>query len=289
MRSVKAALAVTLAAAGLSCAPQAAGTLEGIRQAGIARIGYNNEIPFAYYDTATRQVTGEAPEVVRHVLRKMGVSEINGILTEFGGLIPGINARRFDIIASGMYVTPPRCEQIAFSEPISCVGQAFLVKAGNPLQLHGYDDAGKHATARLGIVSGGIELQYARSGKIPEERITIFPDPPSAFAGLQAGRVDAMGGPFPSLQTLWKQAGDPQIEIAQPFHEPVIEGKAVKLCEAVGFRKEDAVLLAEFNAALKTFLGSKEHLDLVRPFGFTESEIPSNISTAELCRPWSTR
>jgi polar amino acid transport system substrate-binding protein len=272
----------------LGCSPESAGTLEGIRQAGAARIGYNNEIPFAFYDTATRQVTGETPEVVRHILRKMGIAQVEGILTEFGGLIPGLNAGRFDIIASGMYVTPMRCEQIAFSEPISCVGQVFLVKSGNPLGLHSYEDAGRQPTARLGIVSGGIELQYARSARIPEDRITIFPDPPSALAGLQAGRVDAMGGPFPSLQTLLNQAGDSQIELAQPFHEPIIEGKAVKLCEAVGFRKEDTELRSEFNSHLKAFLGTKEHLDLIRPFGFRESEIPSGVTTEELCRPWAT-
>jgi len=286
-RSDRSVVAFLLTLVWSGCSQQDAPTLQEIKQAGVVRIGYNNEVPFAYYDTVTRQVTGEAPEVARHILRQMGVSTTEGILTEFGALIPGLNARRFDIIASGMYVTPMRCRQISFSEPISCMGQCFLVRSGNPLALHSYADAGQHKAARVGIVSGGIELQYARAAGIPEDRIAIFPDPPSAFAGLQAGRVDAMGGPLPSLQTLLGQANDAQIELAQPFEEPVISGKALKLCEAVGFRNEDVEFRAEFNDRLKTFLGSKEHLDMIRPFGFKESDIPVGVTTEELCRPWS--
>jgi polar amino acid transport system substrate-binding protein len=254
----------------------------------VVRVGYNNEVPFAYYDTAARRVTGETPEVTRHILGQMGVSRMEGVLTEFGALIPGLKAGRLDIIASGMYVTPMRCRQIAFSEPLSCVGQCFLVRSGNPLGFHSYEDAGKHISARLGVVAGGIELHYARSSGIPEDRITIFPDPPSALAGLKAGRIDAMGGPLQSLQTLLGQAKDSSIDLAQPFHEPVIGGKAAKLCEAVGFRIEDVELREEFNRRLRVFLGSKEHLDIIRPFGFRENDIPTGVTTEELCRPWST-
>ena len=35
----------------------------------------------------------------------MGINQVEGVLTEFGSLIPGLQARRFDIIAAGMYVT----------------------------------------------------------------------------------------------------------------------------------------------------------------------------------------
>ena len=54
------------------------------------------------------------------------------MLTEFGSLIPGLKAGRFDIIAAGMFVNPARCDEIAFSEPSYGIGQAMLVPDGQP-------------------------------------------------------------------------------------------------------------------------------------------------------------
>ena len=75
-------------------------TLERARQAGYIRIGFANEAPFGYA-TPEGTLTGEAPEVAKAVLAKMGIPEVDGVLTEFGSLIPGLKAGRFDIIAAG--------------------------------------------------------------------------------------------------------------------------------------------------------------------------------------------
>ena len=69
-------------------------------------------------------------------------------------------------------------------------------------------------------------------------------------------------------------------ESTTPFGE--VAGVSVKGHGGFGFRKEGTDLLAEFNAQLKEFLGSKEHLDLVTPFGFGKGYLPTK-TTAELC------
>ena len=118
---------------------------------GVVRIGYANEAPFAYYDSGSGRLTGESVEVTRYVFEQMGASRVEGVITEFASLIPGLRADRFDLIAAGMWVTPSRCRQVDFSEPISCIGQGLAVKAGNPLDLHSYEDVARHSTARLGV------------------------------------------------------------------------------------------------------------------------------------------
>ncbi|RUU52882.1 ectoine/hydroxyectoine ABC transporter substrate-binding protein EhuB, partial [Mesorhizobium sp. M2C.T.Ca.TU.002.02.1.1] len=45
---------------------------------------------------------------------------------------------------------------------------------------------------------------------------------------------------------------------------------------------EDTDLLNAFNAELKKFIGSPEHIALVEPFGFGKDYLP-NKTTAELC------
>lgn len=260
-------------------------TLERLRQSGVARVGYANEAPFAYYDTASRQLTGEAPEIVRYVLKQLGVSRIEGVLTEFGSLIPGLKAKRFDIIAAGMYITPARCRQIAFSEPTYGIGQAFIVKAGNPFNLHSYEDVSVHPTARIGVVAGAVELGYARAIGIPDSRVIIFPDAPSAVVGVQAGRIDAYAGTRPTIKNLLDKAGDTGIERAVPFLDPLISGKPARGYGAFGFRKEDIDLLQAFNTHLTAFIGSPQHRALVKPFGFTDADVPGEMTTVQLCTP----
>ncbi|WP_428267700.1 ectoine/hydroxyectoine ABC transporter substrate-binding protein EhuB [Haliangium sp.] len=260
-------------------------TPESLREAGVVRVGFANEAPYAYRDEDSGDLTGEAPVIARKVFERMGVPKVEGVLTEFGSLIPGLKAGRFDIIAAGMYVTPERCEQIAFSEPSYCIGEAFLVRKGNPLDLHSYEDAAKHDNARLGVVAGTVELGYAEKTGVPSDRIVVFPDPPSALAGVQADRVDAFAGTSLTVQDLIDKTADDSVERAEPFTDPVINGEKAQGCGAFGFRTADEELRKAFDTHLAELLGSDEHEALVRPFGFTAADIASRPTTASLCQP----
>lgn len=259
-------------------------TWQKIQRVGVVRVGYANENPYAYLDRQSKRLTGEAPEILRVVFQQMGIEKVEGVLTEFSSLIPGLKAKRFDVIAAGMYITPQRCAEIAFTNPTYKVGEAFLVKKGNPLKLNSYEDVASNSNARLGVVAGAIELDYALAVGIPNERIAILPDAPSAVAAVQSGRIDAYGGTSLTIQNMLDKAGVGKLERAKPFTNPKIDGKTVIGYGAFGVRKQDQELLDIFNQKLKTFIGSPEHLELVAPFGFTETELPEEVTATELCQ-----
>jgi polar amino acid transport system substrate-binding protein len=73
---------------------------------------------------------------------------------------------------------------------------------------------------------------------------------------------------------------NPETESTKPFG--TVAGKSVVGHGAVAFRKEDKDFVDAFNAELKTFLGSKEHLALVTPLGFGADYMPVK-TTAQLC------
>ncbi|HEX7048433.1 MAG TPA: ectoine/hydroxyectoine ABC transporter substrate-binding protein EhuB [Gammaproteobacteria bacterium] len=257
-------------------------TLQRIRDAGVVRVGFANEAPYAYVDTETGQLTGEAPELARLIFRQLGVAQIEGVLTEFGSLIPALKAGRFDVIAAGMYITPLRCQEILFSNPTYAIGEAFVVPAGNPLGLHGYRDLRDTPGATLGVVTGAIQLQYAREIGIPDSRIRIFPDAPSAVDGVAAGRVSAYAGTSLTVNDLLGKTDAP-LERAEPFKDLVIDGEVVKGYGAFGFRKGDVKFRDAFNQVLNATVGTTRHVDLVEPFGFGENTLPGNITATELC------
>jgi len=260
-------------------------TVEDLQKSGEVKIGFANESPYAYVDNETGRLTGEAPEIARAVMEKLGVDDVDGVLTEFGSLVPGLEAGRFDLIAAGMYVTPERCKRVAFSEPTYCIPEAFAVAAGNPLGLHSYEDVANNGSAKLGVVRGTVEHGYAEAMGVPSSRIVIFPDAPSALAGVQADRVDAYAGTSLTIDDLLGKADDADLERAAPFRGPVVDGKPAMGCGAFALRKGDTELLAAINAELDALIGSDEHLALVAPFGFSRDTVPADITTAQLCAP----
>ena len=114
--------------------PAAADTLENLKEQGFARIAIANEPPFTAV-AADGKVSGAGPDVAREVFKRMGVPDVVASISEYGAMIPGLQARRFDAVTAGLFMKPERCRAVAYSQPILCDGEAFAVKKGNPLEL----------------------------------------------------------------------------------------------------------------------------------------------------------
>jgi polar amino acid transport system substrate-binding protein len=284
MRRVVAASAALVLASTALGAPaivaQEETTFERIQREGIARVGFSNEAPFAY--AGPEGVTGAAPEILRRIFAEAGVDQIEGVLVEFSGLIPGLVANRFDVIGAGMFVRPARCEQVDFGDPEYALGEGLAVAAGNPLgltRLQDFVDTG----ARIGAITGGAEVEYADIAGIPKEQQVIFPDGPTAIAGLQAGQIDAVMLTTLSINDLVTKAGDPNIEFVTMSEQPVdADGNPAVGYGAMAFRKDDDDLRLWYNERLAELRESGELLAIMEPFGFTEAEI-TDVKATDIC------
>ncbi|TPI48115.1 ectoine/hydroxyectoine ABC transporter substrate-binding protein EhuB [Mesorhizobium sp. B2-9-1] len=252
-------------------------TLERAKKDGYIRVGFANEAPFGYA-TPDGKLTGEAPEVAKAVLAKMGIKQVDGVLTEFGSLIPGLKAGRFDIIAAGMFINPKRCAEINFSEPSYGIGAAMLVQKGNPKQVKDFSTFKDNSSLKLAVMAGAVEGAEAKDAGVSQGQLVVLPDQSSLVAAVQSGRADAAALTALSIAEMAKKADG--VESTKPFGE--VNGKSVKGHGGFGFRKEDTDLQKAFNAELKKFIGSPEHVALVEPFGFGKDYLP-NKTTAELC------
>ena len=286
MRSGRARLVpVLLAASGaalLGSAPAALAqsTLERIRETNQVRVAIADEAPYGYRD-ANGRVTGEAPEIARVILERIDPEiEIEWISTDFGQLIPGLQVGEFDIAAAGMFITPERCAAVAFSEPTYVVGEAFAVREGNPKDLTDYRAISDHPEARVGLIAGTVEYNYALVTGIPAERAPLYRTFERALAALKAGEIDAVGLTSLTAQSLVD--GEPELEATPQFY-PTLDGEQVKGYGGFAFRKDDQELQAAFNQELTDLVGSEAHWSLVEPFGFGPDTAPDQ-TTAELCR-----
>ena len=280
-RSLITTAAGLVAAGVVSSATNAAAAdsaLKRIKKQGYIRVGFANEAPYGYA-TPDGKLTGEAPEVAKAVLAKMGITQVDGVLTEFGSLIPGLKAGRFDIIAAGMFINPKRCAEINFSEPSYGIGQAMLVKKGNPKGVKDYSSIKDNKDLKLAVMAGAVEAGYAKDAGVPADQLVVLPDQSSLLAAVQAGRADAAALTALSIADMAKKGEG--VESTKPFGE--VAGKSVKGHGGFGFRKEDKDLYDAFQAELKKFIGSPEHIALVTPFGFGADYLP-NKTMAQLCK-----
>lgn len=244
-------------------------------------MGFANEKPYGY-ENASGQLTGEAPDVARAVLKRLGVGSIKGRLVDFGALIPGLEAGRYDLIAAGMFITPKRCAAILFSDPDYCALEALGVKAGNPKNLSDYKSVATSG-AKLAVESGAVEVGYAKAAGVPTSRLVILSTPSALVQAVEAGRADAFSLTSITVNTLVKTTGG-KLEMAKPF-VPVVDGKSQYGCGGYGFRKSDTSFRDSFNAELDKMRTSDEILPIISQFGFTKDnvDLAKKHTAAKLC------
>src|SRR5262249_9631364 len=156
----------------------------------VISFGFANEPPYTIAETGN--VTGQDPEVLKAIMSQYGIKTFDGVLVEFPGLIPGLQAGRWDMIAAGMTIKSARCKVIDFGNPDLMVGQALMVKAGNPKNLHSLKSIAANHSIKLGTQEGAAQYTLYQVAGIASDQISGFPTLQTAVAALQTGRVDAV-------------------------------------------------------------------------------------------------
>lgn len=277
--------ALTLAA-GLGGSVAGAATLDEIKSAGFLRAANANEVPYAYMD-ASGAAKGIGPDVAAAVLKTLGVAEVDWTVTPFGSLIPGLKAKRYDMVAAEQAILPERCKQVAFTEPNSSYGEGLLVKAGNPKNLHGYDDIKKDPSLKVAIVSGADQIDFLHGMGIPDDQIVLFQANADGLSTVQTGRADAYAATELTVVNLVTTSGVTDVEAAQPFTDPVVEGKTARSYGGFTFNLDDKAFYDVFNAALVEFKKTEDYKTILTSYGLSPESVEAARSAkmADLCAP----
>ncbi|HRQ09911.1 MAG: ectoine/hydroxyectoine ABC transporter substrate-binding protein EhuB [Trueperaceae bacterium] len=255
-------------------------TVDDYKANGIT-IATANEIPYGW--VADGKAQGIAPDVATAVLDSMGITNIKWTVTDFGSLIPGLLAGRFDLVAASQAVLPARCEQVAFSKINSSYGEGFLVAAGNPKNIHSYDDFVKDSSLKLGIVSGADQLEFAQAYGLKENQIVPLNANADAPSALTAGRIDAYAAT--GLTVAGLADGNDRVEAAADFVDPVVDGEEVRSFGAFTFSKKNQDFLDAFNEALAAYQKTPEYRTTLESYGLTDHDVDAALaaSTQDLC------
>ena len=244
------------------------------KKQGYLRVAIANEPPYTKVNT-DGTVTGAEPDVFRAVCKTLGIADVQGVVTPYASMIPGLNANRWDAITAGLFMKQSRCSQVGYSEPVIVSTESFAVPAGNPKQILKVADVLAHPDLKIAVLPGGFEEGILKTANVPAAQQVKVTDGRSGVEAVKAHRADAFFLPTLSLRAL--RQNDSSFDITDAVAD------APKTGSGAAFREKDKSFLDAYDKALATFKQTPEFDKIMSKWGF-DAAAAKDVTAAELCK-----
>jgi polar amino acid transport system substrate-binding protein len=246
------ALAAPSVIAVLTSSARAATTTEGLKKAGLVRVGCEAAYrPFTFREG--NKIVGYDVELASLLFAPLGV-KVEMVDTAWAGVIPALYAGNFDVIMTSLTYTKERVEKVGYTIPYAEATQEMLVRASDAETIKGLNEmAGKILGVKLGSAGDTMKTKLqetlkAATGKGFAE-VKTYDDHPAAYLALAQGSVD---GVINSLATLTQVVKD------APGKYSIVRNIGPRNWAGIGTRKEDAEMIAFLNGRITALKASGE-------------------------------
>jgi polar amino acid transport system substrate-binding protein len=209
-------------------------TLEKIKKSGSITIGNGGAYPpFEFVENGN--LVGFDIDLGNEIGRRMGVKVVWEKF-DFNGLIPALQSKRVDILATAMTKTPEREQRMKFSVGYYDSGIAAAVRKGVAVTKP-EDMAGKIIAVQVGTAGE----RYAREkAQTTAKEIKTYNEFPLAFADVEAGRADLVVNTMPVIKYNAARRGN-KLDVVGPWDTRDV---------GINTRIEDQALLDTLNKIL---------------------------------------
>jgi len=180
--------------------------------------------------------TGFDIELIEAMAKVMG-KKVQWVDIDFKGLIPGLIANRFDVAASGIYMTEERRKVVQFTDPYYRGGLVVLVRKDDPSIKTPADLDGKKVTVQVGTKS----VQFLKDNFPNVQRVEVEKNQ-EMFDLVSIGRADAAVTGRPAAVQYAKV--NPKVRVLDKALTTELYGFAL--------RQDEGALTAQMNKALQT-------------------------------------
>jgi polar amino acid transport system substrate-binding protein len=214
LSAVLAALAVLI---GTSSGARSQGLLDEAKARGELVLGTEMQYaPFEFLDNSTP--TGYSIDLFSLVAADLGV-KTRYLDLPFASVIPGLEAKKFDIVEATTTITKARMERYYFTLPIAVATVALVKRKGDTSVQTPADIAGKVVGGTKGSAQTKLLQDYVKTLPGGVKEIKEYIGSPNAYADLEAGRIVAVAGSLPNLAYLVKTRPD-TFELVLPAFGP---------------------------------------------------------------------
>jgi arginine/ornithine transport system substrate-binding protein len=207
------------------------------------RIGVEGAYPPFSVVAPDGSLKGFDIDIAKALCAQMNV-ECSLVQQDFDGMIPALQARKFDAIIASMSITDERKKSVAFSDKYYNSPSRLVVKKGTVIPLTPAGLKGK----RIGVQRSTIHDRYA-TDHFKAAQIVRYGKQDEAFLDLGAGRVDMlMVDSVAASSGFLKTAAGKNFEFMGPVYD---DPKYFGYGAGVAVRKTDTELVGRLNAAIK--------------------------------------
>ena len=238
-------------------------------QAETVKIGFANEVPWAYPGDGNEPL-GFVNVIAQNVLEIAGYDGTESVVSEWGGLIPGLEAGRSDMVTGGLYITPSRCNAIAFSDPVMQAYDAFVTSGD--AKITSYQDIIDSGETFVTGAGYNQVAAWADAGGAPDKILEV-PGPAEIVAAVESGR--AIAGGVTVFTAAEAVANNDSLSMAP------IPGSTYYV--GFGFKKDNHKLRTAVNSAIHQYVGTEKMLADVAEYGYSEANLPGNTTVGEAC------
>lgn len=222
--------------------------------------------PFEYVEGG--KIVGYHADILALVMKDLtdqGV-KINQLDLPFASLLAGLQAKKYDMIATALFGTEERAKRFAFTVPTAFGTTGIVTRADNaaitkPDDLDGKTVGAPQATKYLDQMKALSEEFKKKGGKGIKEIKEYASGFTEIYADIENGRIDAAPNGMPNLAVLMKQQPG-KYKLAGQVGDPTYFAWAT--------RKEDQDLLEYLNSQMLKLKKAGTFGELQKKwFGFT--------------------
>jgi polar amino acid transport system substrate-binding protein len=195
----------------------AADTLADVKKAGVLVVGTEMQFPpFDFLENT--EYKGVNRDLFDEVAKELGV-KAQYLDLPWTSVLPGLEAKKFDLVIAPVTITKERLKRYAFTNPIA-EGTAALMKRENDKSITKPQDiAGKTVGGQKGTAQVEQVKEFAKTLPKPVE-VKEYVDNNQAAADLATGRIDATVNSLPNLAFAAAQRPDAFAVVLPPFGQP---------------------------------------------------------------------
>lgn len=219
--------------------------LEALAQPATLKIATEGTYPPWSFKDAQGQLQGWDVDIANALCTKMKAKcEINA--QDWDGIIPGLLAKKYDLIVASMAMTEQRRQRVDFSNKYKETVSRFIGKKGSPADVSPAALKGK----TIGVQRGSIQAAYL-SENYKQSDLKFYDTPQAAELDLVAGRVDYILGNMVTYYVGFMKRPEAK---DYEFVGPELKGGLLGDGNGIALRKGDAELMAKVNAALAAII-----------------------------------
>ncbi|MFL6562094.1 MAG: transporter substrate-binding domain-containing protein, partial [Bacillus sp. (in: firmicutes)] len=203
-------------------------TYDEIKSRGQVVVGTESAFePFEFIQDG--KIVGYGSDILSVMVDGLGV-KLKQLDLPFQGILPGLDAKKFDFVATSVTITPERAKKYDFTVPIADATMAVLKRKGDSSIQKPEDIAGKVVGSQLGsamltsLQTFDKDLKAKGDGTKEIKEYVAFPE---AYQELATGRIDAVINTKANLAGVLKKNPD-KYEIVGTFGEPMWIAWAVR-------------------------------------------------------------